>query len=1122
MKRRVGMKFKRVLTIAMSAIMVLETINCVSITASASAGTPIELSEELETNVNDAESAAIAADEAAIAADAALQAAKELTDKAADAALEVAEDGSYTETITDEDGNEAEVPVLKKELDALITDAETKVEDANDANAEVIADTQKEIDELAAEAVVATDAELQKAEEAAIAAAEAAQKAKDELAKAQAAGDYFVAQEAAIAADSAYKEAKNAVTAAEKAYKNAQTILEAAQKAVDEAVAACEAAVDGDAAEVAQKAIDDAQAALDAAKAIVDQAQAEYDAAKENLDAAKAAAEAAAAKVATIADGIVEDLEDAKGVDVSELSKEKDTANEDLLKAEEDKVLIDEEQDAIIAQATLDKDSADKQIAAYDKADKLVEDLEYRPYLGLGTSEITKLKELASKTTNDIKEYKWVSLKRVPVYYTQAEIDAAKAKVAEYDEAKDLLKNTNRNALKQASADAQKQIDDANNAKVAAALAIANKKTEIAGMEASMRLVTDYIYNNPEADVYDLTDNATYLELLEQMKAAKAQYDKSKDKREEYEDTIDRNWWNLFESLKKLFKELNVEFTDNGDYFNWSTLSIDTEYGKLTLVPGHNKENVTTLINIENGKLAIAKIDELEYATYAATFDKVAAAEAAARAAQAALEEQEAKNKLEAAKLALELAQDRLNKAKLKKLDLEKAKLDLAQAEENVELTKAEWEAAKKSAEEAKEAAEEAKEVAETKPVVASYYVLNRGLAQPAEVFSYPKPNYSEKPIFGELYSGVLDEETGIRDYSYIPLYEDGIAEENDVPQYLKVVPTEEQLAEVGIELKEGEFIKWYVIKTENDGYHVDGIIGNQRFTINVLYGYIDEDGNFVEFVKEDGTTYEQSGVFVLGDTFTFDSPIIDDYVAETDVVTGVTSSDMTIRVTYTKEDTQPVKINYFRGSLTGTLLDTVSLDVAVSKVSGYASVITENWLNTKKPADCNDGVLINYYYDETEGCWIANIVYSPIPVVIPVPNPEPTPTPEPTPEPTPVPEVIPEEEVPLAPTPVTPAPNPPVVPVDEDEEETEEVVEINDEDTPLADGDVVSGSTTEEAQEVVNIEEEETPLAAGPCWIHWLILIITAVYTLYELVRGIMRNKKINKLAENRQSVEA
>lgn len=66
------------------------------------------------------------------------------------------------------------------------------------------------------------------------------------------------------------------------------------------------------------------------------------------------------------------------------------------------------------------------------------------------------------------------------------------------------------------------------------------------------------------------------------------------------------------------------------------------------------------------------------------------------------------------------------------------------------------------------------------------------------------------------------------------------------------------------------------------------------------------------------------------------------------------------------------------------------------------------------------------------------------------------------------------------------------------------------------------NNNSGEGAAEVVDIEEEETPLAGAHCWIHWLILILTAAYTIYEVIRSIARNKRIKELEEQHETIEA
>ena len=179
-----------------------------------------------------------------------------------------------------------------------------------------------------------------------------------------------------------------------------------------------------------------------------------------------------------------------------------------------------------------------------------------------------------------------------------------------------------------------------------------------------------------------------------------------------------------------------------------------------------------------------------------------------------------------------------------------------------------------------------------------------------------------------------------------------------------------------------------------------------------------------------------------------------------------------------------------------------------------------------------------------------------PTPTVAPAVTPEPTVTPaaEPTPgtvsSPTVAESTTPEnnnvEEVNNVPAPAAQAPVPaqttvnvippaveneePVVnneePVVNNEEPVvnneQEIVDITDEEVPL-NSSVENGVSKNEEQPVVIIEDEEPPFSSGigHCWIHWLILILTVVYTIYELVRTSKRNKIIRELEADRQSAQ-
>lgn len=1117
MRAKKGKKLKRAITLLMSAVMIAETINCANLTVlasegSVSAGDAIVMDEELSTVVDAAEKADEAAYEAAQAAEAAQKAAEDLANAAGDAALETDEDGNYTDEVTGE-------PILKEEIDEAVTDAEEKVETANEETAEIQADVEEQLAEIVENAEADTAEKLEAAQAAAEDAQTAREKAEAAAAKVENAGDQFTAEKAANEAVKAANDAQAAADSAYTAYEEAVDILNKAIDDYNAAVAAAELSVsDGDAQVAAQAALDAAQAAIANAEAAVNDAKAAYDEAMADNATAQAAAEEAAKQAGIAeekAEEAVENLEEKKDVDVETLKAEKAVKEQELQAAKDAQVTINAEQDAIIADAEAKKAAAEGKIAEYNAAKAKIENLEDEGFLSLGTSDIDNARKIASKTTSDVKETKLVldgwKLKKVYIYYTQEEIDAAKAVVAEYDAAKSVVDSINLAEQKNIVATAKSDITNAEAAKNAAAQAITDKTTEIAGITASIATVEDYIYSDKDTEIayMDKDQQEAYQALLTQAGDSFDAYTEIKNDTDAYieatKDVSFKDWLGgLFtgDTWKKWFDELDLE----AKYHGWKT--VDGTY----IIIQNDKDNTQALITIREDKAYIATIDEAEFATYSATFDAVAASQAANKAAEAAAAEKAALDKYNAALAALEAAKARLEAAKLDKLNIDKAEEALAQAKQNVEDTKAEWERAQEEADKAKEAADDALAKVETKPVKAAYYILNRGLVQPPEVYSYSYKNYSSA-MWGELYSGVLDESTGTRDNSYIALYKKGIKDVDVIGQYLAVTPTTEQLANVGVVLKDDEYITWYVVKTEGDGYHVDGIISNQMFNVEVQYGYYDENGDFVEITKEDGTTYAQSGTFKLGETYEFITPVIEDYVVETASVTGTATKDTVIKVACTKEATAPVVINYYRGSLTGSLLATSNLDVAVSKVENYANTIKANWLNVNKPGDCNDGVLINYYYSETEEVWVANVVYSIIPVVIPG-----------VPEPTPIP--VPEEEPPVTEGEPAPAPVNVVVPAPAPED-ANPVVEVNEEDAPLApainDENEDNDKTTAE-QEVVEVEEEETPLAVAPanCWIHWLILILTAAYTVYELVRSIRRNKQIKELEEQGQGVEA
>ena len=112
------------------------------------------------------------------------------------------------------------------------------------------------------------------------------------------------------------------------------------------------------------------------------------------------------------------------------------------------------------------------------------------------------------------------------------------------------------------------------------------------------------------------------------------------------------------------------------------------------------------------------------------------------------------------------------------------------------------------------------------KPVKILFFVLNRGLEQKAEPGNYSSDDYSTG-VAGSLKSFT--------------------AVTNDDEKIAQIIHTAPSAEDFGIELNEGEYIKWYVIKavsknTADEKWHIDGIIVGQKY--DVVVNYVDELGN--------------------------------------------------------------------------------------------------------------------------------------------------------------------------------------------------------------------------------------------------------------------------------------
>lgn len=1075
--------FKRILTICMCATMLVETVNVSTLTVRASeestAVSAITQDSDLKGAVENGEAAdkaaydaAQAAQKAASAAEDAKDAAVNLGKTAADAVLaspapEATEGPSVTPETT---------PVLKEEIEKEISEAETAVADSN----KKVEAESKNLENIATEAQNKTAEEAQKAQDAATKAQEAAKQAealKSQIENASRADSKL--EDVLDAAKKAAEDAQAAADQAKQAYDNAKDTLDTAQEAYDKAKAQAEADIKAGI-ENADKELEEAEKALAAAEAKVGAAEDAYKTATNSNEIAQKTADAA--KAAVDQAGIAAGKSDEAAAAAKVVDEKKKAKEDDNTQLEQQKSEIQEQQDALRSEIT-DKEA---QIAAKEAeikaTEKAIDDLGGRRHL-VWSDEYKKAQELKAQIGN-----------------LENDIDTLKGDI---NTAKDTI------SLKDTEIAAKDAL-------------IAENNTYIAGIVASQKVVEDLVAdNNTQITYLDKEKQDEFNTLLDELKESTQKYEDAKELREEYQDAIDRSNVGLIEWFRKVHKELLIEAkNDNAKIeMDWEHLELKYTNDGLTLLLGKNKNNEQVLLTWENNKLTATLVDEHEFAAYSTAFDKVAAAQAATKAADAATAaakaeqaEKEALDQYNAAKEALEAAKKRLEdarKAKLNDLQLDAARKALEAAKANVEDAKKAYEDAQSAANEAKKDYEEAKDNFDEKPVYARFYVLKRGLIQPAEVKSYTSGNYIGGKQ-GELNKGDNN--------SYLNMYAKGNGvKDTDLTPYLKSVPTTDQL---GVSLKEGEYIKWYVIKTENDGIHVDGIIMNQKFNVTVHYLYEDETGNTVK-VAEDFV-----GTYGLGEEYHISTPsaVIDGFSftaknATEAEISGTATADREVTVWYSKEEGVPITVNYYRDSVNGTLLHTEIRNIGKSQAADYHATLTEDSLNAWRPGDCENGVLAGY--EKTEDGYVASIIYKPI-IVTPSET-------EPTggegggesgEDGTTTGTVT-------APEAAAPAGNTTVATVQQvagvrQQPVTQTVIE--EETTPLA------PVATEEPEQgiaattnnnVVSIEDEAAPLAASAnCWIHWLILLLTVVYTAYELIRCINRNKKINELrGEARQT---
>lgn len=276
------------------------------------------------------------------------------------------------------------------------------------------------------------------------------------------------------------EEIKNAdITALEKEIQDAKTTADTAQETAKDALKA---------AEDAEKAAEDAKKLLtnEEGTGSVDKVNA---AAEKAVDAEVKAAETEK----THAENAVRDAEGKKAQAEADQAK---------VNTEQDKVITDKTKEKTDCEADLKsvKDMIREQEKKKADAEKIIDELENKGILNLGTAEIDKAKAMSEAKVG---EWSWSLLREV----TQADIDNANATIKKYNDAKVDKKNaeTELTDKKAEKAELEKKISDAdsaivtaNNKKQAAANAVDAAATELDHANADLK-EKDKIYQDQTA-----------------------------------------------------------------------------------------------------------------------------------------------------------------------------------------------------------------------------------------------------------------------------------------------------------------------------------------------------------------------------------------------------------------------------------------------------------------------------------------------------------------------------------------------------------------------------------------------------------------------------------------------
>ena len=208
------------------------------------------------------------------------------------------------------------------------------------------------------------------------------------------------------------------------------------------------------------------------------------------------------------------------------------------------------------------------------------------------------------------------------------------------------------------------------------------------------------------------------------------------------------------------------------------------------------------------------------------------------------------------------------------------------------------------------------------------YYVLNRGLTQPDEISSYPKPNYSQG----------IEINDAIRHFTEL-------GDEEAVNDNIIIKPTREQLEEVGVILADNEYVKWYVLKDEADHWHIDGIITEKD-------PEIEEPTTETETETEEPTT-ETETEEVTTETETETEEPTTETETETEEVTTETETETEEVTTEVETETEEVTTEAETETKEVTTeVETETEEVTTETETKKSEVLGTEEVNNKKPGE--------------------------------------------------------------------------------------------------------------------------------------------------------------------------